>query len=231
MKPIKFLLTVFILSVDCVANAQTLVINDFESYDNTDALRSEWFVFGAAIADRPYIDSNANDGTKAALLPVNWSGSNNDANLNYFSNLGAAGDLSAYTAVNVFVNLQTAGDPPSNSTSVLLAIQGGAGNSIFQTDSEFAQIATVGSYSELSFSLSEPEMVLTEDNSDSFADVLSNISSIRLRFENTSTSGAQNILVDSLTAVPEPSSIALLLGLGSLSFVLYRRKLKNNYEK
>ena len=208
-----------------LAYAQALSINDFSAYPSTTDLRTEWSSFGTANIGQPELSFSGVGDSEAAQLTLEWINGDN-ANLNYFSLSPQVQDLSSYSELNAFVSLNM--DTGTGTDTILkLAIQGGTNDSIWQTKSAFAVTPSVGNFEQVSFSLSTNDMELVDNNSDTFEDTISNISSIRLRFENGNEGNSQLALVDSLTAVPEPSSIALFIGLSTMIFTFYFRRRKS----
>ena len=224
MKFKKYILSaLFLLILTSGTNAQVLLINDFESYAGEAELRNEWTAFGAASADQPYISNESAAGSQAALVPVDWSNGNFSL-LEFEAIPSGASDLNLYSSIDVFANIKTTDSNGLTSpTTLLLAIRGGSNGTVWQTRSDFAETPTIDSYSQLSFSLLESEMEFVDGVPDTFSNTISNVSDIMLRFENSSGGGTQELLFDNLTAVPEPSSFALLVGLCGFGFIFCRR--------
>ena len=212
MKPTKFTPVLLFLSIVSVSQAQMLVIDDFQGYADTNALRNEWSAFGGANNGQPYLALDiGTSGNNTIQFDMNWDACT-DANLLY-TGLGAGADLSNYADISFSAYVDT-----TSPTFVKLVVQGGTNNSIWQTSSAAALELGEDTFSGYSLSLFDNMEVVT-NNSDSLIETISNVTNIRLRFESgDSSSGLQSVFVDNITAVPEPSSIALLLGLGSLGF-------------
>lgn len=229
----------FLFSSVCIAGAQSYLISDFDSYADTVALRTEWSAFGgAAQGGAPELSEGTGLGSpssNAAVFTLAW-GSGNDANA-VFGEFGSNGfilptelqDLSNYDEISFFALLSNSFDLNSNtlsssSTLVKVAFEGGdAGNTVWQSTNGTGLVAD-NNYSQYSLSLNDVnEMSSVGDGNDSFENTIQNVKSIRLRFENTSADSDEFVFFDNLTAVPEPSSYALLIGLGGLSLAFYSR--------
>ncbi|WP_309385986.1 PEP-CTERM sorting domain-containing protein [Cerasicoccus frondis] len=221
-------IALFILSA-AIANAQTLVIDDFDSYTDTTELQANWNSFGnAATSGAPLLAAGQGvDGSNAAAFSLNWfaTGASN-ANMRRI-NLTSL-DLSSYDFldVNLFVETDTGNDSPTNPTILKIAFQS-SDSTIWQTSLSFALEPNLDAYSLLSFELSETAMERVS-GSGSFADSIVDITNIRLRFENVEEANVgQTAFVSSIVAstIPEPSTYALGFGLAMAGTVLlWRRK-------
>ncbi len=205
-------------------NAQTLVIDDFDSYADTSELQANWNSFGgAASAGPPSLASGSGvGGSNAASFSLNWNlGTNGN-----MRRLNLAGtDLSTYDSIDItaFIETQSGFSGPASPTILKIAIQGSNG-AIWQTTVASAQEPNVDSYTTLSFILSDSDMELA-DGSGSFVSTIASVDNIRLRYENASQDSRQTVLVSSIVAVPEPGTYGLMLGsLILVGVVLIRRK-------
>ncbi len=207
-----------------VANAQTLMIDNFDGYADTVELQNNWNSFGtAASSGAPTLGAGEGvAGSNAAVYSLNWFDGNN-ANMRRI-NLGGL-DLSAYSALDVtmYVETDAGNDAPTASTVLKVAIQS-SDSTIWQTSATFALAPNVDSYSILSFNLSEAEMDRVA-GSGTFADTLADVDNLRLRFENAQeVNVGQTAYVSSIAAIPEPSTYALLFGGLMMSLALVRRR-------
>ena len=123
MKFGKYTFISFLLVFTSVTNAQTLLINDFDSYADTAELQTEWGAFGAASGGAPELPVGTGvNGTNSARYALAWNAGNN-ANMNYFA--FPVQDLSIYESLDVSVYLETISgfSSPTNPTTLLLAIE------------------------------------------------------------------------------------------------------------
>ena len=237
---LKFLISsLFLFSSICIAGAQSYLISDFDSYADTAALRAEWSSFGNGAQDgAPSLSEGTgigNPSSNAAVFTLTW-GSGSSANA-VFGEFGSNGftlptelqDLSNYGEISFFALLSNTSDLNSNtlsssSTLVKVAFEGGdAGNTVWQSTNGTGLVAD-NNYSQYSLSLNDVnEMSSVGGGNDSFENTIQNVKNIRLQFENTSAGSNEFVFLDNITAVPEPSSYALLIGLGGLSLAFYRR--------
>ena len=205
MKHINYIAITLIILITSSLNAE-LIIEDFESYMDTNALHQDVFSFGsAAQAGRPSlaVGLGEND-TNAACFNLTWETGNN-ANL-CFTNLSPNTlNLSGYSEITAFIYIE---DYPGNSDSrgrsiptlVKIAIEGQDGT-IWQTRSIKAEKPPVDSSYKLRFRLTPTAMERVE-GSGSFINTISEIKNIRLRFENSKRPGfRQDGYIDSIKAV------------------------------
>ncbi|WP_309385997.1 hypothetical protein [Cerasicoccus frondis] len=195
---ISFLLTVLPLS------AERLIIDDFDSYANSEQLQRNWNSFGSAASSGPanlevdmgYANSNA------VLFNLNWDAGNN-ANMRMAKFPADVKDLSRYLTVIVWLRiLKESGDfdEPSDSTTLRLAIQGGPDDSIWQTKANYEVKIDFDDYKSAEFSLLDSEMERVSGKC-SFNETLTNINNIRLRFENEiEPQVRQDVYIDSILA-------------------------------
>jgi hypothetical protein len=109
--------------------------------------------------------------------------------------------LSGYSEITVYIYLESyPGVEATVATTAKLAIEGDDGT-IWQTLSVKAEKPPVDSSYRLRFKLSPSDMERVEGKG-RFRNVVSNVNSIRLRFENTRNPGfRQDAYIDSITAV------------------------------
>lgn len=218
-------IALFVLSA-AIGNAQTLVIDDFNSYTDTSELQSNWNSFGtAASSGAPTLAAGSGvGGSNAAAFSLNWfDGTNANARRINLTNL----DLSSYDFldVNMFVETDAGNDSPTSPTVLKVAFQS-SDSTIWQTSASFAQEPNVGTYALLSFVLSETEMDRVSGTG-SFATSIADITNIRLRFENAQESNVgQTAFISSISAstIPEPSTYALGFGVIMAGTVLFIRR-------
>lgn len=205
MKYLNYITTLFAALIASSLNAE-LIIEDFESYMDTNSLQADVFSFGsAAQAGKPSlaIGLGEND-SKAACFNLTWETGNN-ANLSFINLSPNTKNLSGYSEIKLFVYIEaypTTGGftEASTPTIVKLAIEGLDG-SIWQTRSVKAERPPVDSSYILRFLLSPSDMERVEGTA-TFANTISNIRNIRIRFENSRNSGfRQDAYIDSITAV------------------------------
>jgi len=230
MKYIKLIpTTALILLSATIGNAQSLVIDDFDSYSTTGELQTNWNSFGnAATSGAPTLASGAGvGGSNAATFSLNWfsSGASN-ANARHI-NLSL--DLSTYDFLDValFVETDAGNVDPSAPTILKIAFQS-SDSTIWQTKSSSALTVNVDSYSTLSFGLTDTIMERVSGSGD-FASSIGDITNIRLRFENAEeTNVGQTAYISSLTAttIPEPNSYALIFGMVITGAALVSRREK-----
>lgn len=189
-----------------------LMLEDFESYLDTNALHADIFSFGsAAQAGKPSLaEGLGKDGSKAACFNLTWETGNN-ANMCFINLSPNTKNLSGYSEINSFLYLEAypnesastdAEDSAvaSNPTIVKLAIEGNDGT-IWQTRSVKAERPAVDSVYNLRFRLNTRDMERVE-GSGSFDSVISNIKTVRLRFENSRRSGfRQDAYIDDVKAI------------------------------
>lgn len=205
MKYFNYLAVLFAALTISPLNAE-LILEDFESYVDTNALRADIFSFGsAAQAGKPSLaEGLGKDDSKAACFNLTWE-TGNSANM-CFNNLSPnTKNLSGYSEINSFIYLEAypnenASAVASNPTIVKLAIEGNDGT-IWQTRSVKAEKPAVDSVYNLRFRLNTRDMERVE-GSGSFESVISNIKNIRIRFENSKRPGfRQNAYIDSIKAI------------------------------
>ncbi|WP_309397717.1 hypothetical protein [Cerasicoccus maritimus] len=194
--------TIFVLQA---LFAEHLVIDDFDSYSNTEELRLKWNSFGSAASSGPasLAIEEGYAGSNAALFNLNWDVGNN-ANMRLFQPPTQAQNLTRFITCVVWLKiLRDDGnfDAPSTTTSLRLAIEGGPDNSIWQTKADEEVEIDFGKYEEAQFSLLDTEMERVSGKS-SFNETLAEIKSIRLRFENQIESRArQDVYIDSVIVI------------------------------
>ncbi len=218
-------LALFLMSAT-ISNAQTLVIDDFDSYGDTAALQTNWNSFGtAASSGAPTLAAGEGvSGSNAAKFSLNWFDGNN-ANMRRINLTNL--DLSSYDFLDIslYVETDVGNVSPTVPTILKVAFQSSDGT-IWQTSLSFAQEPNVDSYSLLSFELSESMMQRT-NGSGSFSSTITDITNIRLRFENSQESNVgQTAFISSIAAstIPEPSSYALGFGVMMIGTVLLIRR-------
>ncbi len=204
MKQTKYIPILLVTLAASSLNAQ-LVIEDFESYADTNSLHADVFSFGsAAQAGKPSlaVGLGKND-SNAACFNLTWETGNN-ANLCLINLSQNIKNLSEYTEITSYIYIE--GYPGAEGaiekvpTITKLAIEGTNG-SIWQTRSVKAERPPVDSAYKLRFRLSPSDMERVE-GSGSFKDVLSSVKNIRFRFENSRRSGfRQDAYIDSIEAV------------------------------
>ncbi len=186
------------------ACAKELLIEDFSAYGSSEQLQSQWNAFGNAASSGPAtLDLNSGrNKTHTALFQLNWDAGDN-ANMRLKSLPTGKQDLSEFDAVEVVLMLSpdAAGfSSPDRPTSMRLVVQGGPDGSIWQTDSSLKTLPQSKHYQTIIFKLSENEMV-RESGSSSLRETLSQVSNLRLRFENLNTAGVrQDVYIDTITA-------------------------------
>ena len=204
MKYINYISVLLVAFASSTLNAQ-LVIEDFESYIDTNSLHADVFSFGsAAQAGKPSlaVGLGEND-SNAACFNLTWETGNN-ANLCLINLSPNTQNLSGYTEITAYIYIEaypgrdeaTEGVP----TIAKLAIEGKSGT-IWQTRSVKAEKPPVDSAYKLRFRLSPSDMERVEGTGQ-FKDVISNVKNIRLRFENSKRPGfRQDAYIDSIEAV------------------------------
>ncbi len=215
----------FITSVSLVS--ASLVIENFDSYESTGALQSNWNSFGtAATAGAPVLHIGEGvGGSNAARFALDWRGVNNtnaNARRINLNNL----DLSGYSALSVvaFIETRATFEAPPNPTVFKVAIQG-ANNAIWQTPNLFAPTIENDTYQNYVFQFSDLQLV---DGGGALMDVLLDVSNIRLRFENApNIESRQDVYFDSVAAIPEPGTWGVILGSVGLVMVYLRRRAKS----
>lgn len=203
MKYTNYLSLLFVTLAASPLNAQ-LVIEDFESYTDTNSLHADVFSFGtAAQAGKPSlaVGLGEND-SNAACFNLTWETGNN-ANLCFINLSPNTQNLSGYSEITAYIYIESypgAGGATEGATIVKLAIEGTDG-SIWQTRSVKAEKPPVDSSYKLRFRLSPSNMERVEGTGQ-FSDVISNVKNIRLRFENSKSPGfKQDAYIDSIEAV------------------------------
>lgn len=180
--------------------ASSILIDDFDSYESTAALQSNWSSFGfAATAGPPSLHVGEGvDGSNAARFALDWRGAPNDNANARRRNLSE--DLTGFDAISVvaFIQVRAGFAPPPAPTVFKVAIQGANGD-IWQTPSSTAPTIESGSYETYTFLLSDMELVV---GGGSLNEALQNSSEIRLRFENApGVESRQDVFFDSVSAI------------------------------
>jgi hypothetical protein len=200
-------------------NAFTSEIENFDHYNSTSELQADVFSFGsAAQAGRPSLSVGTGvNNTNAAKFVLTWNTGDN-ANLVFYNVSAVSGDLSNYEKIEMtfFMEVPVDFTPPSNVTAVKLAIEGGTNNTIWQTRSIKAFQLTSNVSTLAVFELTDVDME-NVSGSESLATVLTNVSNIRLRFENSQQAGAmEHAHIDSIEAVKELPKSGTTIQLGQL---------------
>lgn len=206
MRQIKHTLTTFLAILAVSSLNAELIIEDFEGYIDTKSLQADVFSFGsAAQAGKPSLALGLGENnTNAACFNLTWETGNN-ANVCFINLSPNTRNLSGYREVTTHVFLEdypNLGDSGGATMSTLLklAIEGKDG-SIWQTRTIKSEKLPVDSAYKVRFRLSAIDMERVEGTG-SFADTLSNVKNIRLRFENSKQTGfRQDAYIDSIIAV------------------------------
>ena len=217
-----------LISSVSLANASTLVIDDF-SYDLAfDAVVTNWNSFGAAATAGAGVfhPGEGVDGSNAMRFALDWRGpSNTNANARRI-NLNNL-DLSAFNSVTVEARITTRDtfSDPLAPTLFKVAFQG-TNNSIWQTPTLLAPTIVSDTYQSYVFFFDDLELA---DGTGSVADVMGDLNNIRLRFENAGgQQSRQDVFISSVTAsvtpIPEPATWSALMGVGCLGVALLRRR-------
>jgi len=184
-------------------NAKHLIIDDFDNYGSTPALRANWNSFGSAASSGPaqlalgmgYADSDA------AMFNLNWDAGNN-ANMRLFRPSAKAQNLSPFVNLLVWLKIQTEEGnfyAPTKTTTLRIAIEGN-NETIWQTKPEHIVKVNFEQYQGARFTLNDSEMIRVAGKG-GLNDTLSDIKSIRLRFENQSEPLVrQDVYIDSIVA-------------------------------
>lgn len=208
-------------------SAFTSEIENFDSYTGTSELQADVFSFGsAAQAGRPSLSVGTGvNNTNAAEFVLTWEAGDN-ANLIFYNVSAVSGDLSNYEKIEItfFMEIPVGFTSPSDATIAKLAVEGGANNTIWQTRS----IKAVQLASEVStvavFELTDVDMERVL-GSESLADVLVNVSNLRLRFENAQQAGVrEHAHIDSIEAIKELPKSGTTIQLGQL-------EIENDFEE
>lgn len=205
MKYINYL-TLFsaILALNSL-NAQ-LVIEDFESYFDTNSLHADVFSFGsAAQAGKPSLAEGLGENdTNAACFNLTWATGNN-ANLSLINLSPNTQNLSGYSEITTYLYIEAYpgadGLAESAPPTIVKLVVEGADGTIWQTRSVRAEKPPIDASYILRFRLVATDMERIEGSS-TFESTLSDIKNIRLRFENSRQAGfRQDAYIDSITAV------------------------------
>lgn len=210
-----------IACISQMSSAATMVIDDFNSYSHNQALgenastSTPYIRLGAAIAANFVATTDSAqviDGAASGRLPLNWGGGNN-GNVRRNYTVANAQDFSDFDAITIDIKSANA----ATSTTAKLTISNGS--TFFQTATGVPISSTASNYT---FNLNTTDMIRV-DGAGTLESVLSAISVIGFRFENTSGSGSESIIIDNFTAVPEPAALGML-GLVGASLLGRRRR-------
>ncbi len=191
-----------LIAVAPLASAETLLIDDFSEYATTADLQNSWNSFGKAASSGPatLAPGKGTSGTHAALFQLNWDAGDN-ANMRRIALPEAMKDLSSYGTAKITVKLADDAQgysQPSTPTALRIVIKGGPDDSIWQTDTDIMPIIESGDYHTVVIPLSEQSMV-RESGQSSLQQTLSQVTDLRLRFENEQAPGArQDAYIDRL---------------------------------
>jgi hypothetical protein len=185
-----------------------LVVDDFESYAADQVIASSasstpWLRFGVAIADQLVAVGTPDrviTGTRSGAIPFSWSDGNNAS---VRRNYGAATDLSAYDAAAIDLRTEEA----ATSAVVKLAFTDGA-----TTYQSVVGQPLTGAVKNFVFPINGVAVELVDGPFATLADVMKNVRSIGVRFENGVGRGAETVVLDNftMTSVPEPAGVGLV---------------------
>lgn len=189
-------------------HADSLAIEDFDDYVDTTALQANVTTFGPADSlGLPNLAQGSGvDESNAAHLKLSWMDGDN-ANLSLRNLDPAASDIRYGSSIQSSIYIETANSnsAATTPTQVKLAIEGTNGT-IWQTKGQFAVQPELGEFYELAFNVSSTDMERVSAT-DSLAETISDIQSIRFRFENSVQANVvEDAYIDSIVLVSDFSS-------------------------
>ena len=191
------------------ANADTLLVEDFDGYADTTALQANVTTFGSAEPNGfPELAQGLGvDGSNAVYLKLSWKDGDN-ANLSLRNLNPAASDINTGSSIQSSIYIKTSDDGSAAAapTRIKLAIEGVNG-AIWQTKNSSAVQPLLGEFYELSFNVSVDDMERVTAADNLFTEAIADIQSIRLRFENSVQANViEDAYVDSIVLVTDFSS-------------------------
>lgn len=198
MKKLFVLLTS--IAVYSTMSAQ-LVSDDFNSYNDTAQLKTEWTGFGYALDGEIYLSkTGGTDSSPAAIYVGNWKNGAFFGAVYSLENENLTGASSVTVAISVETNrfVQEAATEPSK---VRLGIEGSNGD-IWESRANLE--ISEDSLSTYSFNIEQSEMwkQVNKTGSGSLVDALASVSSLRLIFVNSGGGGVQDFVFDDFNLKP-----------------------------
>lgn len=198
-----------LLSLGAV-QASADVIDNFDSYTNASYIHLQNAAWnkptGLAYTDGIYSTANSQSG-RAASFSMTWTVANTVARVKYDFASPQAYSLGVVFTMDLKTSAAISG---TNVFGVILDSTGTAWSTVGQA------ISNTASYTTYSFTFNTGTTTRT-DGSASLVAALSDTRSFNLQLTNTGGTGSQQIFFDNFTvtnasAVPEPSTIAVLMG-------------------
>ena len=202
------------LAVSITLSAQT---ETFESYSPGFSNNDIFTGFGTAYSEAYVTDTEGVDGTNGFFFISNWA---NGTFFGGIKNLNNA-DLTAVTSISLDARYVENQGTIVADTQLRIGILGENGD-IWES----ANMALTSDYSTLTFTLSEMSKAANHTGSDSLADALASAADYRLIYSNAGISGVQDLHIDNISFVPEPSTYALLVGILALGLVGIKRSIR-----
>lgn len=213
---------IFFVGLQC-AFADTLTIEDFDSYTDTTAMQVNVTTFGPADPNGfPELDQTEGvNKSNAAKLKLSWTDGDN-ANLSLRNLNPAASNIKSVSKIQSSIRIETADgkSAATTPTRIKLAIEG-TNKTIWQTKGQFAVQPGLDKLYRLDFNVSSNDMERVE-NMASFTETIADIQSIRFRFENdVQANVVEEAYIDSIVLVTdfssEPSTGTIIeLGMASI---------------
>ncbi|MFW2478911.1 MAG: hypothetical protein ACN4GF_02100 [Lentimonas sp.] len=221
----NLIVSLFLIAISFSLNAQS-VFENFDTYVNSDDLRTEWSSFSEVLNGGIYLKTqDGRAGSQAAIYVADWSRGN------FFGAryLQDGANLFGNTSVSIYVNLvpNSQNDArPVESTEFSLGIEGLNGDIWLSTEK---QTITESGFNRYDFEMSESAM-FKETNitgTETLAQALASVEYVRFLFTNDSSLGGhEDVLLDDLSIIPESSTYGILMGLLSLSLISIKRRIR-----
>jgi hypothetical protein len=217
---------VVLLGLSVTSQAQ-LVFDNFDEYTNNQVLAtttlaavpgSPWGRFGSAIADNPIAKTGTGVGGSVAMdVPLNYVGGNNAQVVYYFSS--GSSNLTSVSALTIDMKVSTA----LAANTIVAVAEEQADGGIYQTTATFSQVLTNTNYQTFTLALNTANMSKVAGGGAITFD-LTQVKDLRIRFQNVTGGGSQLIYVDNFQAIPEPSTLALMVSGICLGLGMIRRR-------